>query len=921
MKKIIVIALIVLLVISAIFSFFHFFKPRNIYVNETLKAVPHNSSIIIEINSFEDFFAKTLQNSIYAQLISFDGINEDNSLIHFLYKTGKENEEIMSLFNHSSVLLTFQIVGKDKLEQLIIAPLRINETEKTQTQILTKFLESKGEIKTRNYDNAVIYDFKGNIYPEISFSLHKGSIILSRSSLLVESSIRQIESQRYSLSSIKDFDNVYQTAGKNELANIYVNKKQFSEILKLFIQSSFHSGISSMEYFGTWTELDLNVSEDLISLNGFSVLPDSIQSFLNVLASQGASNLNCLKVLPEGTALYLAISINNMVRYDQLLESYLNQTNKQNTRDNKISEIKKQTGIDLKEVFFPMINNEVCFAVTNVNNLDVFQNSFVLVGVKSKSQAENEINGMLKLASKQLNTAFEDYIETLKIDELSSVKIYKLPFTNAVELLFGPLFKNCNAEYVTFVDNFLIFANSKESLFRLVHDAMLNRTLETSIRHNKFLDHFSSRSNLFLYYSSHSGAGLLSHFLNDKTLTSINKNPDVFINLGAFAFQITKSQNMMYNNIVFEHIEEVSDRPQTVWESRLETSIDMKPVIVTNHNNNSKEIIVQDKNNNLYLLSNSGRELWKIHLNENITSQIFQIDYFKNGRLQYLFATESEIHLIDRLGNYVERYPIKLREKASSPMAVFDYENNRNYRIFIACNDNMVYLYDIEGNIVKGWDFEGSENTVNSEISFYRYKNEDFIVFNDIYKAYILSRRGEEKIRVKSGFEFSKNNNIYIDNLSNQLNFIATDTKGGIKIIDGKGEIETVNIREYSPDHYFSIADINRNGSNDYIFLDHNVLEVYNKNKTLLFKYEFESNPDIMPVFYNFPRNQIKIGIVCKSIGSIYLLNHDGTLYNGFPLQGLTQFSIGYLSSTSNKFNLIVGGPENLLFNYEVNEN
>jgi hypothetical protein len=38
-------------------------------------------------------------------------------------------------------------------------------------------------------------------------------------------------------------------------------------------------------------------------------------------------------------------------------------------------------------------------------------------------------------------------------------------------------------------------------------------------------------------------------------------------------------------------------------------------------------------------------------------------------------------------------------------------------------------------------------------------------------------------------------------------------------------------------------------------------------------------------------------------------------------LHGLTPFSIGFLNNSANKFNLLVGGPENLLYNYEVNEN
>jgi hypothetical protein len=57
-----------------------------------------------------------------------------------------------------------------------------------------------------------------------------------------------------------------------------------------------------------------------------------------------------------------------------------------------------------------------------------------------------------------------------------------------------------------------------------------------------------------------------------------------------------------------------------------------------------------------------------------IMGSVQQLDFYKNGKLQYLFNTAEKIHLIDRNGNYVERYPIALRSPATSPLALFDYE-------------------------------------------------------------------------------------------------------------------------------------------------------------------------------------------------------------------------------------------------------
>jgi hypothetical protein len=71
-------------------------------------------------------------------------------------------------------------------------------------------------------------------------------------------------------------------------------------------------------------------------------------------------------------------------------------------------------------------------------------------------------------------------------------------------------------------------------------------------------------------------------------------------------------------------------------------------------------------------------------------------------------------------------------------------------------------------------------------------------------------------------------------------------------------------------------------------------------------------------VYYYFSYSDRKLGVVSKSKNLIYLINNDGKVYKGFPLRGSTLFSIGYFSSSTSQFNLVVGSDENFLLNYIV---
>jgi uncharacterized protein YjiK len=121
---------------------------------------------------------------------------------------------------------------------------------------------------------------------------------------------------------------------------------------------------------------------------------------------------------------------------------------------------------------------------------------------------------------------------------------------------------------------------------------------------------------------------------------------------------------------------------------------------------NDREIVFQDEQHNLVQVSSSGRIRWSIPVSGPVLSDIHQIDFFKNGRFQYLFNTAGKIFLIDRNGNNVQGFPITLASPATNGVSVFDYDKNRNYRYFVACEDRKIHAFDHAGKPINGWKFD-----------------------------------------------------------------------------------------------------------------------------------------------------------------------------------------------------------------------
>ena len=93
--------------------------------------------------------------------------------------------------------------------------------------------------------------------------------------------------------------------------------------------------------------------------------------------------------------------------------------------------------------------------------------------------------------------------------------------------------------------------------------------------------------------------------------------------------------------------------------------------------------------------------LWEKKLDNRIISEIFQVDTYKNKRLQFLFATTNEIILMDIKGNIV--YSLKFRENNRVKfLSKFDYDNNKNYRYLIV-TENETRMIDSKFKTVKGF--------------------------------------------------------------------------------------------------------------------------------------------------------------------------------------------------------------------------
>jgi len=503
-----------------------------------------------------------------------------------------------------------------------------------------------------------------------------------------------------------------------------------------------------------------------------------------------------------------------------------------------------------------------------------------------------------------------------QLDNQTSFNIYGLPDQffkgTALECLFN--------RYFTVYDNYLIFGPSVNALSRVIYQNVLHKTFVSDPVFKEISEYLSNRSNLTLFFRPYAFMDYKREMMNEKMSGTLEEMEQFFRRIPGLVVQFSTEGDLFYQNISCKYTLQVKDKALTVWESLMDTAAVIKPVLVVNHNTNEKEIFVQDQANKVYLINGTGRILWKQAVDGPIMGDVYQVDFYRNGKLQYLFNTAGKIHLIDRNGNYVERYPISLRSDATNCLALFDYDKNRNYRLVVATENRKIYMYDIEGNMISGWNFGKTESLVKGMVQHFRIYGKDYIVALDENRAYFLDRRGRERIRLKERVALTPQNPLTLDmNIREERpRWISTDTAGNVMAIYLDGTVSLLISRQMSPDHYFSMEDLTRDGIPEFIFVDGNELDVVGQDGKRLFNFKVKDAITDRPDIYKFSASDVKVGITDRSRSRIYLINSDGTLYEGFPLEGSTRFSIGYFKGSDSRFNLIVGSENNFLYNYSI---
>lgn len=887
MGKRVAIISVVLLVIGLAILGYYIQQGRKRLLADPYKAVSPSACVVIETADLQTFLnSLTTRKGLFSEIARVKEFEDFNVKLRYL-----SDQLTKSVYKDAleggTALISFYPAGEGKLNSLlsITVPgdVRFRRIKEILHNIGVKtILEGKS-----GGNNYLGVPFEVNNQKDTLFaSLGSGLLLCSTSLKRVDESINQM-TRGDDIRSMPGFSRVHLAGGKNE-DKVFLVFSNLPVLLRKYLSPEKQFIADQIANLAGTAGGDIYISESGLVLSGYTESTDSAE-YLNKYKNIPPREFHAFKILPSSTALFETI--------------ILPEKNRSGTEAVSVSRETQDLAADLRK----FTGEEITRAVIDMRDQPASENSLVVYELENRVQAEQVF--LNKLGPSPVITYFEP-------DDQVKMPVYNARFTGLTEILrpgFNPGF---NETWFTFYDNFLIAGSSYATVSKLLYDNILNKTLANDLTYRDFESTLPSRACYYIYFIPSRIINYLSGVLSADIVKSLKSNKGSLNKIQSAGYQFASSNGMLYNSLSVRYKEEAREESTTEWETLLDTLAAIKPFFFTNHITGAKEIFIQDLNNNTYLINTAGRVLWKVPLNERIVGNIYMIDYFRNGKYQLLFSGRNWLHLLDRNGNYVERYPIKLRSPATNSLVTFDYDNNLNYRLFIAGEDKLIYSYEKTGSVVKGWKPFRTAGYVKSDICYFKVSGKDYIVASDEKSVYFLDRSGNQRLNLKDAVTRARGSAMRLTPGSDQ-SVICSAPDGTVQSINFDGTVRKFKFKDFSAAHTFDVFDMNGDGFIEYIFIDKGVIYLYNHDRAELFSRDFGSESLGGPINFIFSGTDRKIGVFDVNKKLIYLINKEGKTIEGFPLRGASMFSIGKLSDKSG-WHLIVGGTDRFLYNYKI---
>lgn len=910
-------------------------KDKQVIVVDPWIVVPSDAFFIVETNDFPELMTRTTDPA--GMMTGLSGMKWAASLVHEAAAIDSVTgvPEVRAMISGRRVIISFHVAGQGRVTPLAV----MNSGPAFTPRRLSNLLTQSGATLTEKRELGGTKTFtatygKGNSQKPVYIALTSGIIIITTSGEMLSAALENKDAGS-DIRHQQGFAPIVNASGKGA-DNVYVLFRNLPGFVKHFVNPDDVNAVTLAAIAGGG---DLKSAEEELFISGFLTTAGT-GTGADRLKNVAPAECGVHELLPQGTLSYTTVMQRAALTGETVTDpASINAT-------------------DLALILSPFTGDEVTEARVRTGDEEVRVRIFRMT---DRQSAESVLRERLTAKYRSMGLKESHFVASVRISGGEEAILYKMPFTGVAPILSGENSSKPSDEWVTFARSYMLFSSSPEALALIRSESNNENTLINDPEFRKMEKTMPTKSS-WIFYSSGSMLGsLLGEILTPTAMAAIDAGS--LSGIKGVALSLTPSNGMIYTSLSVRYSNEEGQKGQSLsgaganpatgandatdtgteagadagtesgsgaatantpassalkllWRVKLDSEPAVRPFFFLNHNTGATEIFIQDQNNNLYLITATGRVLWKAPIRERIGGEIFMIDYYRNGKYQLLFAGKDYIHLIDRNGSYVDKYPVKMRSPATNSLAVFDYENNKDYRLFIAAEDRKIYAYDRSGAIVRGWNLFATRGRVTDPVAFFRVRGKDYLFVADDQAVYVLDRTGNIRVAHQEPLKKAPGSAARLTS-GDEPSIIFSAPDGTLTRLLFDGTVKRDTIGTFSAGHHSDFADLDGDESIDYLFLDNSKLRTFDSKGTERYSYPFGSPQLTGPVIFSTGPTEKRTAVYEAGRKVLHLIGRSGGSMPGFPMKAGQYYNAGRVTNKS-VWNLVTNQNDSYLYNYEL---
>ena len=882
------------IIVTGAFYYFKYYHKKEI---DSWKLVPSSAILAFENNSLIENWNEIVEKPVWNTFRKIPFFENWELRLADADSISGKNGSIDKLFRSRTLIISLHITSSNEFDFLFNLNLANQEGLRVFTHI-TRSIQKNYSItkKTRTYQGFEINELiDRSTKSTFSYFIYKNAVVGSFTPFLVEDVVRNVagdfkDTFRGQISALNNISKL-----ENDEGNIYIDFAKLPDLLATFLNEDQASAIKNLSRFSGDTYLDIKVTENELLLNGLSTVDlTSNRSFIGTFRNQNPGKIEVTDLVPSSAAIVYHVSFSDFEEWQNQLSRYWSATDPEQFK----------AALDFEEKYnlkLDWITGEMANAILETPNREQ-ADQLVFIGINEKERAFNELQSFAETIGKEME-------DTVYLEIYNELPIIQLPFEEFPAKIAGKYFSGFDNSFLMIYDKYLVIGSSMQVVKNFINAIENEDVWGKSVRQNLFLENTLSESSFSLMINTPLCWQMFLRNMNRKWIEIFRKHENPIKSFDRIALQISNLDNRFYTSMAVGHEEKTAVRTRVARLKKIQSAYSMsqiisKPFIVKNHNNNKLEVLVQDSLNILYQISNEGEILWGDSIQDPIVTDLHQIDYYKNSKLQYLFATKNKIHLLDRNGDYVSHFPIKLKESIElQHLSVIDYDNSKRYRFMAVDKTGDIYLFDKEGKNLEGWTPRKLEGPLDVPGFHIRVRGGDCMVAlqkNGVLN--VMNRRSKMYPGFPIDLKINQVSGIFVD-IGNDFNSTKLVT------VSDEGEIVEVNLRGtvvrreqlYKPSRESKFWLVNDPQKKTYTIVrrEYDKVSLLNGKGETIFQSNISASGEMLVQYYHFSSDNQVFVIIDVEQEFTYVFNEEGKSISFEPLE--TGKPIGLIYSTKTK--------------------